>query len=178
MIRARGISEKIVYAYNPLPNVKDQELLDMAGLSELFTAATRSPFAFTWKYSSGLTGETIELLPGDFIPLRSSEAREFLQSTNAQELGMCVVETATLDDKRTRELAIAALQKALTFYHEGGTKQLINQRKRHSYSEAEMAEQRGFYHPYYLNQAKEQVVRARIAELKAPRKAAAVAKAG
>lgn len=163
--RTRGISEKIVYVYNPLPAVEEVRLLEAAGLAELFEPATESPFRFTWKYGTGLQGESVDIYPGEFLPLRESEATEFMQSSNVSDLGLCVVNTNNPDVPAVRKAAIKALQDAAKYYLEGGTKQLLQQKKRHSYSEAEMEDMRAQYYPYHLNKAKEAAIRARIVEL-------------
>jgi hypothetical protein len=173
LARARGISESLRYVYNPLPNVGEASLLEEAGLSDLMTPSKRSPFLFAWKYGTGLESETVEIAPGEFLPLRESEAREFERCTNALELGLCVVSKADANDPATRKAALEALQRATRFYYDAGKRQLLEQRKRHNYTEQDMHEQRSRYHPYYLNAAKEKAIAAHMQQLKAPKGKAA-----
>lgn len=175
MIRSRGISEKVVFAYNPLPKIREAELLESAGLSDLMQPSKRYPFEFVWKYGSGLQMETVELQPGDFLPLRESEAKEFERATNAFELGLCIVFVADANHADTKKLALQALSRAQRFYYDAGYKQLLEQRKRHSFTEAEMLEQRARYHPYYLNRAKELAIKEHIDRLKAAKTSGKVA---
>lgn len=173
MLRSRGISERVVYAYNPLPAVSEAKLLEAAKLDDLIAPSKQSPFRFTWKYGSGLTMESVDLLPGDFLALRESEARELMNSTNAAELGICIVPVNDVTNADTRKLVIAALAKAAQFYFDRGRKQLMNLRKKHAYTEQDMDDVRHQFHPYVLNQAKEQVIRQYLETLKAkPGKAA------
>lgn len=165
MNRSRGISEKIVYVYSPLPTVGEAPLLEAAGLAELFEPSVESPFRFTWTYGTGLVRESVDIFPGEFLPLRESEATEFMNSGNVGDLGLCVVPINNPDAPAVRKIAIKALQDAAKFYLEGGTKQLLQQKKRHSYSEAEMEDMRATYYAYHLNKAKEAAIRARIVEL-------------
>lgn len=173
MLRSRGISESIRYAYNPLPAVHELELLKAAHLDELLKPSRKSPFEFVWKYSTGLTMETVELQPGEFLPLRASEAQEFERATNATDLGMCVVSKPDPDNADTRKAAIAALTKAAQFYFDAGQKQIIHQRKRHNYTEQDMVEMRHQFWAYHLNRAKELAIRAELTRLRAPKGKAA-----
>lgn len=175
MIRSRGISEPIRFVYNPLPKIAEAELLKSAGLDELMQPSKRSPFEFVWKYGAGLQTETVEIQPGDFLPLRESEAREFERATNALEMGLCVVPVADANNAETKKIALQALNRAVRFYYDGGYKQLLEQRKRHSYSETEMLEQKARYHPYYLNRAKELAIKDHIEKLKAAKTSGKVA---
>lgn len=175
MIRSRGISERVLFAYNPLPKINEAELLKAAGLDDLLQASKRAPFEFIWKYGSGLQTETVELQPGDFLPLRESEAREFERATNALELGLCVVSVADPNNAETKKLATQALNRAVRFYYDAGYKQLLEQRKRHSYTEAEMVEQKSRYFPYYINRAKELAIKDHIEKLKAAKTTGKVA---
>lgn len=164
-LRSRGISEQIRYVYNPLPKVSETALLAASGLDQLYDGGTRSPFTFTWKYGSGLQSESVDIGPGEFLPLRASEALEFERATNALELGLCVVTNPDPSNAETKRLALQALSRAVRFYNDGGQKQLIDQRKRHSYSEADMEEQKSRFYPYVLNRAKELAIKDHIKQL-------------
>lgn len=168
MNRPRGISEKVVFAYNPLPAGTDDDFLRAAGFEELVANATEPAFLFTWRYGSGLHLESVDLPPGEFLPLRVSEAREFLQSTNTADLGLCVVETANADDPKTRKAALEALRKAERFYAEAGRKQLLALKKRHNYNDQDMIDLRQTYRAYYRNIARELAIKTLIDSRKAP----------
>lgn len=170
MLRSRGISESIRYVYNPLPKLKEDTLLDAAGLTGLFQGSKRAPFEYVWKYGSGLQTETVELQPGEFLPLRESEAKEFERATNALEMGLCIVTVADANNAETKRAAVLALNRAIRFYFEGGQKQLIHQRKVHSYSEQDMEEQKARYYPYYLNRQKELAIREHLKAFQAATK--------
>ncbi len=168
LIRSRGISEKVVYAYNPLPAGTDDAFLRAAGYEDLALNATEPAFMFTWRYGTGLQLESVDLAPGDFLPLRESEAREFLNSTNTAELGLCVVEKADASDPKTRKAAVDALRKAERFYSDAGRKQLIALKKRHNYNDSDMVDLRYTYRAYYRNIAREQAIKVLIDQYKTP----------
>ncbi len=176
-IRARGISEKVRYAYNPLPSGSVDKFLAAAGYSDLERGATVDAFLHTWKYGMGLQVESVDLAPGDFIPLRESEGREFIRSTNTEELGLCVVEHADAEHPATKKAAIDALRKAARFYADAGRKALVSFRKRHSYTEQDMADMRQSFSAYYVNIAKEQAINAKLEKLTGKAGTAPTAKA-
>lgn len=172
-MRLRGISEKIVYAYNPLPDVTEAQLFELDKLHELFEPSTISPFVHTWKYGSGLALEIIHLNPGDMVPLRESEAEEFLRTSNVSDLGLCVINGTDPNTPANRKVVLAALMAAAKFYQSRGAAQLLKQKKVHNYTDADLHDMRATLHGYYLNKAKEKAIRDHIAELrKQPRKAA------
>ena len=172
-MRRRGISEKVLYAYNPLPNVSEADLFELDDLGEFFEPSSRSPFEFTWKYGSGLELETVHLVPGEMLPLRESEATEFMRATNAHELGLCILDSADPNTASNRKAVREALLAAAKYYQSRGATQLLKQKKVHNYTDADMRDMRATLHAYYLNKAKEKAIRDHIAELrKAPRKAA------
>jgi hypothetical protein len=170
VLRSRGISEGILYVYNPLPKVTEDTLLDAAGLTGLFQGSRRSPFEWIWKYGSGLQTETVEIKPGEFLPLRESEATEFERASNALEMGLCIVRVNDPAHAETKKQAVLALNRAIRFYHDGGQKQLIDQRKRHAYSEADMEEQKSRFYAYFLNRAKELAIREHLKAVQSPAK--------
>ena len=167
-LRARGISEKVVFAYNPLPDVGEDELFKADRLNELFEPGIVSPFSFTWKYGGGLQQETVHLRPGDFLPLRESEAAEFIQSTNATELGLVVLPDQNITTPKNRKLILAALMNAAKFYNQHGAAQIMKQRKVHNYTEEDIFDLRAQYHSYFINKAKELAIRAEIERLRKP----------
>lgn len=160
MIRSRGISEKIVYVYNPLPDISETELFERNGLDDVLEPSHNvKPFNMTWQYGTGNEREVVQIDPGDFLALRESEAKEFLNGSNYADMGMCVVENTNLNDPETKRTATAALKKAANFYYDRGTRQLGNQRKRHNYTEQDMKDMRPQLHAYFINQAKEAEIR-------------------
>lgn len=167
-MRSRGISEGIKWVYNALPNVTDAEILAGAGLDDLLQPSRLSPFEWVWRYGSGLQTETVEIAPGEFLPLRESEAQEFERATNALEMGLCIVNVNDPNHPETKKAALQALARASRFYFEGGQKQLLHQRKLHNYTEQDMLDQRTRFSAYYINKMKERVVQEHIAKLKAP----------
>lgn len=168
----RGFNEAIVFAYSPLPAVSDAEILKMAGLDGVFEPAKVSPFNFSWKHAAGHDAEVIELNPGDFIPMRESEARTFIQSGNNVELGLVIVKDKN-DTKEIRDASIKGLRAAIKFYRQHGKAKQMTMKKRHSLSDQELSEQRADYYPHFINEAKEKVCQAKLDELLKPKVKAA-----
>jgi hypothetical protein len=164
--RIRGISEKVRYAFNPLPEITDAVLINKAGLDELMEPIRDSlpPFRITWLYGGGLEAEYVQLNPQEFLALRESEVEEFLREH--QELGMVVVEDAH-DEEEVRLAAIKGLTKAATFYRDRGAKRLSEVRKNHGFSREEMEDRKYDHWAYYLNQTKAEVILELLKELKA-----------
>lgn len=165
MIRSRGISEKIVYIYNPLPDMTETELFEKHGLDDVLEPAYNvKPFDEMWQYGTGNERETVQINPGDFLALRESEAKEFLNGSNFGDRGLCVVEEANPNAPETRRAATAALKKAADFYYRCGRKQIMVQKKKNNYTESDLKDMRNQLHAFFINQAKEAEIRALISE--------------
>jgi hypothetical protein len=154
MARVRGISEKIVYAFNPLPDVSDASLYKAAKLP-LIEPAKISPFVVTWKYGGTLEDETVHLQPGDFLGLRESEGQEFLRDKS--EVGCVLVDDPT-DEEQVKEARRKGLIVAQKFYAERGHKRIFEWRKNHGVSKDEMEDHRYDLWVYYYNQAKADLI--------------------
>jgi hypothetical protein len=151
----RGISEKSVFVYNPLPTTSDAELLVAAGIDELTQPAHRSPFMLEWQYSAGLEYEYIELKPGERRVLRESDATEWLRELEEQG---GVVHDLDATPEQIRALSIAALQKAAKFFSERGSRRLPEVRKKLGMTSDEMEEAKYEHWAYHLNGAKERAI--------------------
>lgn len=165
MIRSRGISEKIVYVYNPLPDMSETELFENHGLKDVLEPAYNvKPFDVTWQYGTGNERETVQIGPGDFLALRESEAKEFMNGTNFGDMGLCVVEDTNLNNPVVKRAATAALKKAADFYYRCGKKQIMVQRKRNNYTDADLKDIRNQLHAFFINEAKEAEIRKLLSE--------------
>lgn len=161
MARTRGISEKIVWLYNPCPKVSTEELLKRADL-ENQEASILSPFEIRWRY--GGTGETewVILNPGDLHGVRSSEAEEF--NAEFKEQGMVVLPDRASADE-ARKLAIEGLKLGLRFWKDRGAKRAMEYRKKNALSREDMDEYRYDLWSYYLNEEKARACEAEIKRL-------------
>lgn len=174
MAKLRGISEKTLYVYNPLPQVTDHDLLIDSGLDMIMEPGKRSPFRAQWDYGAGHERETIYIEPGEFFAMRESDAKEFVSSANHTELGYVVVNTPNADDPEVKKAAITGLRKALAFYRDRGDKRIITMRKVHGLSEDEINEQRADYWCYFYSAAQARAIQHEIERLsKVPSKKAA-----
>lgn len=158
----RGINQKVVYGYNPLPKVSEQELLTAADL-ELTTPSKRSPFAVRWQYSSGTEREDITLEPGDSLTLRENpEAREFL--AEFKELGLVIVEDIN-DRAEVLAKSIEGLRVAQRHYLDRGAAQAYKMGREASPNRSKEQVDGDFrydYYPYFLNEAKAKAIGALV----------------
>jgi hypothetical protein len=161
----RGISEKIQYAYNPLPDISEAAVLKRAELDDIIEPAKPSPFDWLWKYGAGLGSDRIHLLPQKFHALRASEAQEFL--IEFQEQGGVVISDPS-DKEEVKKATIRGLTAAHGFYRDRGKKQLSEIRKNHGYSADEMADRKYDHWPYYKNQAIADIIHELLADLRKP----------
>ena len=161
----RGLSEKIVYANNPMPIVTDEKLLEMAKLTE-FRPATRDPFRIEWKAEAGLDSEWLSLGAGEFKPLREPEARDFIQSSGHKALGMVITESNDPNDLKVMETQLDGLREAAKFFSDAGPKALIDVRKRMGCSKEELeTDFRLDFWALFLNQAKATLIKDAVKEL-------------
>lgn len=155
----RGITDKIVFAHNPMPIVSDEQLLKLADLTD-FRPATRDPFRIEWKAEGGLDSEWLTLGAGEFHPLREPEAKDFISSSDHRSLGMVVVPTNDPEDLRVLEASLDGLRAGHKFFLESGTKALVNLRKRMGCSKEELeTDYRLEFWAMFYNQAKAKVIK-------------------
>jgi hypothetical protein len=158
----KGISEKIQYVHNPLPNVTEEDLLAKTDL-DLIRASTRPFFEFRWKYGAGLENEFVVVSPGEFLPLRASEARDFLREFS--EMGGVIVEDKD-DADAVRKATDKGLQAAFKFWSDRGSKRVAEYRKRHGISKDDLEDHMYDLWVYFRNQAAADLVKATISELR------------
>lgn len=156
-MRKRGLSETIVWAYNPLPPVTEAELLLAAELESIVPDDARLPFAMDWQFAGGLEREDVTINPGEFLALRESESTEI--ERELAEKGLVIVRDR---ENRGEVLAAAArgLRTAATFWRERGATKLSDYRKRHGASEQEMQDRKYELWAYHMNAAKAAAVEA------------------
>lgn len=133
-MRKRGLSEAIVWAHNPLPDISDAELLTIAGLDSVVPKAN-SPFAMKWQFASGLEREDVEIAPGGFMALRASEAVEM--ERELREQGLVIIEKRENEDEILAKSDIG-LRAALEFWRSRGLPKLIAYRQRHGLTNEDM----------------------------------------
>lgn len=172
MPRGIGISEKALFAYNPLPDVTEEYLLSYLlekGIADLsmLEPARPHPFLLHWQYSGGLERDHIDILPGDHVVLRESEAKMFMD--DMAPLGAVVVEDLK-DKKEVRAKSLVGLRKALTFYNDRGVKGVTAFRKTQGLSKEDLADYTYDLWSYYLNQAKADAISEEIQNLQNRRK--------
>lgn len=158
----RGLSERVVWAWNPLPNVSHKDVLARAQLP-LVAPTERCPFAMHWQYGFGSEREDIYLDPGAAHPLRESEAREILHSLRDQGLVLLEHEDDASERRRTIRAGLAT---AHGFWRDRGARRIHEIRARHGFNDDEMEAQRyDLLRPYHENQAKADILQDAILEL-------------
>ena len=162
-MRKRGLSEKTFYLFNPMPKISDAELLVKAGLP-LTEPKNVDPWQVHWKYGCGLGSEGLRLGAGETWPVRESEVRELL-SRSKREMGIVVLEDESEESKRAGE--IEGLRRALPYWRRLGTPWLNEYRKNRGLTREDMEDYRYDLHPYYIAQAKTELIQARIQEIQA-----------
>lgn len=159
----RGISEKVRYAYNPLPKVKEADLLERAGL-KLIRPSPLDPFEFVWQYGSGADGETVVIQPGDFLPLRSDEMSAFLKKY-AEQGGVAVDDPS--DKAAVKQAAREGLIAAAEFWRQRGSMRLLEQQKGRGFTDDQMEQWKHNFWAYHLAAAREQAVMEAIEKMDA-----------
>jgi hypothetical protein len=135
-----GMTEKTVCIYNPLPDITEEQLFEVAGLGDgRIRPATRSPFMMEWRYSGGREREFIDLKPGEAKQIRRIGAELFVKA-NAEQ-GAIMFDPGASRDEIVR-LSIPAVQQALKFWGERGAKRISAYRKLHGLSKEELEEQK------------------------------------
>jgi len=145
----RGLREQVVYVHNPLPRVTDRELLDRAKLDYVDGADAPQLFSWLWKYDAGVNHETLRLGPGEFQPLRETEARQFLKEF--AEAGAVSVEDQD-DAEEISKAKLKGLAAAKKFWNVRGTVNAQTYRKRQGIGKDELEENKGDIWPWYRNQ--------------------------
>lgn len=126
-----GFSQRTVYAHNPLPPVDAEEVLERGGVPDT-NQRKGVDFGLTWVYSGGEDRESIAMKPGDFYPLRESEAREFLRDMSEQ--GGVIVdlpngEIPTATHPEVKRQARIGLERARSFYTYRGKSKITEFRR-------------------------------------------------
>lgn len=160
----RGLSQRIVWAYNPLPDVKDEEVLARAGM-DIATPSVESPFRLHWQYSGGLEREDIFLNPGEAHPLRESESREIYR--DMYTMGLVLLERNDAEERR--EKTLEGLRRALTYWRDRGAVKIQDFRKLHGIGEAETQDHKyELLYPAFIAKAKTEIIEETIRALTAP----------
>ena len=159
----RGLRETMVHIHNPLPNISDVELLKRADL-ELIEGSDR-PFLFswTWKYDTGVNFEQLRVLPGEFSPVRKSEALSFIAEFGEQ--GAVMVEDPE-DAEEVLKAKLKGLNAARKFWLDRGTRRAQAYRKVQGIGKEELEEQKSDLWPYWRNQAAAEVCEEEMKRLK------------
>lgn len=163
-----GLSEKLVYVFNPLPNVDPKDLYQKAGIAELMDVPKVSPFAISWTYGVGHEKETVHFLPKSFVPLRPKEAVNCIGINDHTDMGLVIVEDPN-DVAEVTKAARRGVQKAYEFYNRDGVRRLNEMRRRHQFDKEEWEEARYQFWCYWLNAAKAEVLRAELSRLRNPK---------
>lgn len=160
-VQKRGITEKSLFVFNPLPALTDAEVLEKAKLDDLARAAGRSPFIIEWQYSAGHEREDLVLRPGQRAALRESDAAACMRDNAERGL---VTHELDATPEQIEKAAAEGLKRAITFYVDRGAKRLQELRKRHSLTAEEMEERRHDFWSFHYNQAAADLLRAHLAK--------------
>ena len=166
----RGISEKVVYAHNPLPKASREDLLALADLPLLETGDDIE-FTVKFQYGTGLDREDVVLEPGCFFQLRETEAGAVAHAL--ADVGVVMMTEAQRNDpKEVARLQKIGLRRALTFWRERGQVKIDAYRRRHSIDRNEMDEHRYTIWPYYVADVKRRMIEELLMPPKATSRAA------
>lgn len=157
-VRKRGLSEKMVYLYNPLPDISEAELLKEAKL-DLIEPSADPIFEFFWKWGGGLERERVHIKPGEYLPVRESEATEALREF--EPTGLVAIEDPA-DHELVAERAKAGLRRAIKHYDERSRPVLQRYRRERGVSEDDLFEMRHDLWPYYRNMAAVKFLKAEL----------------
>jgi len=149
-IRPRGVSEKTVYAYNPLPDVSEAEIVEHVGL-DLITPSTVPPFQFNWQYGGGLEKELVTINPGEAVPLRTSEAKELMRE--ARDMGIVLLDDPH-DEAEVRKKSIEGLHRARQYWRARGELRKSWYRKERGLSRDELEDMKENLHVWFINEGK------------------------
>ena len=163
----RGISETLYYVYNPLPDIDEAEVLERAKLDGIEPKAVH-PFGVLWQYGGTLEQEKVSLKPGEFFPLRKSEADAFLKEFGP--LGIVAVEDPHNPDE-VRKATLSGLNKALEYWRARGNKRITEYRKTHGIGADELEDFRYDLWAYYYNQARADIIKDKITDIRTAPKA-------
>lgn len=151
-----GMTESTVCIHNPMPDVSEESLLELAGLNDgAIVPANRSPFIIEWRYSGGREREFIDLTPGETKQIRRLGAEMFVKA-NAEQGAVMFDPDAPRDE--VLRLSIAGVQKAMKFWHERGAPRISAYRKLHGLSNEELDDQKHDVWAYFVAAAKVKVL--------------------
>jgi hypothetical protein len=159
-----GMTEKTFCIHNPLPDVSQEHLFELADLNDgALVPATRSPFMLEWRYSGGREREFIDLKPGESKQIRRVGAEMFVKANAEQGAIMFEPDAPRAEVIR---LSIAACQKAIKFWHDRGAPRISAYRKLHGLSKEELDEQKYDVWPYFEAAAKVKVLEDHVKQLR------------
>lgn len=161
--KKRGLSEETFFALNPLPEITERELLDMAGMEDVRGAEKFNAFEMNWTWSAGLEREALRLKPGQKALLRETEAREWLR--DFKELGGVLVD---MDAKpaEIRKASVEGLERAARFYRDRGEIRVVEFMKTHGLGDSELGRYKYQLWAYYLNEQKANFLMDKAKELR------------
>jgi len=143
------VGEAIRYAYNPLPEISDKDVLDRAELRR--PARDIKPTEFRWKMWIDNDQRFFLLKPGDSIPLRGVEGEVFLKEFG--DRGGVLLDNPT-DDDEVQEAKVTALSKAAQFYQDRGLTRVDDYQNRHGLDGSQIERRKhGDLWQYFYNQA-------------------------
>lgn len=153
-VRPRGVSEKIKYIFSPFPKISEEDLIKEAGL-ELIAPSKVPPFLVVWEYGGGFEKELVPLDSGDCVPLRESEAVEFMREYRNQ--GFVVLDDPN-DPEEVLEKQIIGLRRAREYWRARGSTRIAFYRKARGLTKEEVDDMKSELHPWYLAEARVTVI--------------------
>lgn len=152
------ISEKIETLLNPCPSVTNAELYELAG----FPCRTRKQemaFQIDCHWSTGDEFDLVSLPPGETRSLPAYAAKQFAK--DYAQRGVVLV----TEDEDLQEAALRGLYTAAEFFQQAGTEQLAEHRARAAVPDDVWERLRSKYESFYVNEARETLIRAKIEEI-------------
>lgn len=153
--KKRGLSEKTYYAFNPLPDMTDREILDSIGMEDVRGAEKFSCFEMNWQWSTGLERERLRIKPGHKALLRETEAKQWMKEFREQGGVLLEVEAKPAE---IRKATVDGLERAARFYRERGEIRVIEFAKTQGLGTGELDRYKYSLWVYYLNEAKANIL--------------------
>lgn len=150
----RHFSDKIVYGYNPLPDVTDEEIVKRAGV-RIRTVENVHPFNFNWVLQGAEPGEreSVDMIPGisPYVPLRGEAEKNMFIRKWGPKGGVIIDDPA--DKEEVKKAALQGLMKAEKFYRDRGQIRADDYQNRHALADTMMERRKGELWAWYYNEA-------------------------
>jgi hypothetical protein len=154
------LSEDIVTLYNPSPEYTKQEAYDDADFPLTGGGREQHVFEVDCQWSAGAEMEMLTIQPQEKRQIVRSAADLFVDKFGHRGL-------VILDDFPSEyDAALEGLSKALVFWTERGSEELMKTKLRVGLTDVEFQRMRMVYRSWYVNEAKERRIRQALEDLK------------